>query len=272
MTKIFISGIQLLCFLGVIALSIFNVSKYGPSLSFIFLPAMGAIALTPFCKIPKITIKRNFSIFIFWFCALISTVLSTVVTAKQDIISLLVICVLFICVASLEYSQKRLKIIIYFYTTITTICSISMIINYLKGDFYIEWFKRVSFNFLGVAKDPNYVAAYISLGVFFSFVLVANSKFLSKKFNISAAIFLVNFSAVFLTGSRGSLVSIIIAIFVYIIIEKGIIKVLPYILILLVLVGVLLSIAVEILPKQSIDRLAFWNDGDVRTIILGISS
>ena len=265
-------SISQLVFFGVLLLIVFtvlNTSKYGASLSWVIVPC--AIILLGWALTTK---KEIFTVhyeiiflFAFWFLFLFSTIFSNIVTLERDIVTFFIFCLVYVSATSYNYDKKQISIIILLHTLVALYAELNILYNFATDNFYSEWFKRSSFSFLGVYKDPNYVMAFIAPAIAIQFIRLINAK--NKWQRIFCLTFLiVSILAIFATGSRTPMLVLAIFFIAYFIMPSG--MGLTKRIAVLSVVGVIGVLAIYIVfnyySEQAIDRL-FNFSGDSRWAI-----
>lgn len=135
---------------------------------------------------------------------------------------------------------------------------ITVVLMLLFGDI-IEgrlWLKDV------ISEDPNYICAYFAFGVIFALNrVISDKKILFKLFGAIELFLYV--CVVFLTGSRGGLISILSAIGIYIItFSKDKKKYIAAKIICFVFVFIAINVILDNLPKELRVRFSFDNVAD----------
>lgn len=241
---------------GVLLLTLFtiaNTSRFGASLSWVIIPCIIIVTGVLF---EKTRLGTNLLIIVFWFSAFISTLLSDLVVLQRDMITFIFFCFVYIVATSIKYSKEKIRRLNKFYVFTAFITSITILYNWLKHDYYVAWFKRSSFKFLGVYRDPNYVMAYIVPAMYILTISLINTK--DKKLRFFKSILLITMMTSFLTtGSRGAILSYVVGLVLFFLINKNIplnskIKVLAVSMVV-ILIGY--TCLIRLLPQQSVNRL-----------------
>lgn len=249
-----------ICIFSII--TVLNTSKFGATLSWLLLPFFLLPIGLLIERTPAKLKTNSLSVFLFWFSCLISTIISPVVEIQRDMITFFAFCLFYVLAVGRYYSKKDIHLIINIVILVATICSLGIIYNWFNGVYFNAWFKRSSFTFLGVNKDPNYVCAYIVPTIFFLFQRVLNVKFKSSK-AINIVILSIMIVGCLLTGSRGALLVIGISFFIAIAFMKkmGLKIKLSISTILIIVIGYV--VFTNYFPSQSIDRITTFS-GDPR--------
>lgn len=122
----------------------------------------------------------------------------------------------------------------------------------------------------GQEADPNNQAAFLLIGLT---IALYNLVILNKHFILSIITIMINVISLFMTGSRGGLVSLIcISIFLFFIAlgRKGMVNKLKYILVIILLCFSLYFIATKLLPDDIFSRLfdfSSYDGGSDRNLI-----
>lgn len=206
-------------FCGIIILliiTVMNTSKYGASLSWIVLPCililfgwlLKAINNNVYIR------KEHVGLLLFWMTFFISTAFSSIVDLQRDILTFLVLCLVLFCATSFSCSKKQLSNLVYIYIIIALFVEGNIIYNWLTHNYYVAWFKRASFSFMGVYRDPNYVMAFVLPSIALLFIKFVNEKKLFKK-TCDAILLLIAITAVLASGSRAPMISFLIFVCIY---------------------------------------------------------
>lgn len=236
-------------------ITIHNTSKYGASLSWMLPGCMMIMVGYIFCPNKKVKSTPKALIF-YWITILISTVLSNVVQVEQDIVSFAVLLFSFYLVSTIIFEKNQIQIIIGAYVLSALFCSLSIIHNWLVGDFYISWTLRASYRFLGEYKDPNYVTAYICPAVFFLYIMTIHAKTFKNKLLFLLSLFTL-LVAILCTGSRAPVVTIIVALGSFYMMDDCISH-RQKITVLIIATGIfymMYRVFVSVMPEQVFDRL-----------------
>ena len=195
----------LLAYYIMIAVTIFNTNKYHASIAFILYPVIMSYGL---CIISlRFTFQKlQDYIVIFLICCstIISTVLSDAVDWGAVANSFLIFVMLYVFLTIKNYDANDVKSILKFYSYITLLLALGLLINLVLSHDLING--RVSLTILGVRKDENYLSSYMVFGFFYfcSSFLFGSRK---KKYLIYSGLI---FISIFMTGSRGALVAMLI--------------------------------------------------------------
>ena len=201
---------MVLCFF-----TLFNLNKTSAALRFIAIPLFICFALSilPFFGAKK-NIKKYAAIFAFGLVAVLSTLISDVVLWSASASSLVIFIFLFFIITVPNNNGREIKMLLKFYSRMILIVSLIILVNYLFD--YSLNDGRVSITFLDVRKDENYLSAFLSFG--FAYYLLSFFCIKTKKLlHIISA--LIVFVAVFLTGSRAALISMVISLLLILINE-----------------------------------------------------
>ena len=151
------------------------------------------------------------------YCLLLSAILSTILGGgfSNDILKLTVLVMLFVLYDGLNVTSTDLISIFRAYVVVGVLLAVLIIMSFLagiadnEGERYIG---RFSIGIIGLSKNPNYIASYITSCFFIlTYILVNGSSNLFNKVIIILLLFIMTVG-VFLTGTRAGLISIIMAI------------------------------------------------------------
>lgn len=241
---------------GVLLLMLFtiaNTSRFGASLSWVIIPCVIIVAGILF---EKTHLGTNLLVIVFWISAFISTLLSDVVTIQRDMVTFILFCIVYIVATSIEYSKEKIRKLNKIYVLTAFIASIDILYNWLRHDYFVAWFKRASFRFLGVYRDPNYVMAYIVPAMYILTISLINTR--DKKLRAFKSFVLITMMTSFLTtGSRGAMLSYVVGVALFFLLNTKIsfnkkIKFLALSVVVILLGYICLK---KILPEQSVNRL-----------------
>lgn len=251
-----------------IIIGIFNTSPYGATLSWVLVPFSLTVIGT---FLEKINLKMNramFFAFAFWVVCIVSTVLSPSVTLERDGLTSFLFVLWFSLIIGNYKTTSISDFFIVLYVAVSLLVSCIIIYNWVNGIYYNEWFARSTLSVGGVQKDPNYVAAFLAPA---PILLLLYGKYsgkdnlFTKKWLAWCLVAIVCVSLL-LNGSRGGILSALIAVcgFVFFSIKstKKRIKTLIA-LIIIATIGVIVMI--NVLPEQTIERLFFQSSGDTRS-------
>lgn len=192
---------------------IFNTNKFVAALKYTLVPTFLAFVLSILFfnkKRSGTSFKEYLPLFIVSIITAISTLMSNVVSWTNPATAFYIYLILFILMSWHRYDRLTIKSIFKFYTLLCVVISLSICFNFV---FKINYnFGRVSFNWLGVIKDQNIVAAFLSYGFFLSI-----SSFLFKKKYSGLLISFLILVSVFMLSSRGGLLTIVGSTFVLLI-------------------------------------------------------
>lgn len=167
-----------------------------------------------------VIVKRYISNFrkeYFWgFAFLVTGILSTFVGAYGQIDSRIFKQILFflfyLCISSIEYNEKDIKLVIqiciYISIIIASLIIFSWLLNYPHLD-SVYYKSRYSIGITGLYKNPNYLASFMNTFFFFTAykVFCDRSKILMYCFFMGLILF-----ADYLTGTRAAFITIVIAL------------------------------------------------------------
>ncbi len=204
--KHFILNPILFAFWILIFVTIINSNKYHASIAFILYPV---IIVFLFCLIfLRFELKR----IIGYIPILLICILTVYSTVKSDVVewgttstSFILFAILYVLLTIRKFGSHDIKLIFKFYAYMTLLLSIWLLINVILSNNLVDG--RVSLTILGIRKDENYLSSYLSFG-FYYFISAFFWGKKKKSFLLLAGII---FIAVFMTGSRGGLISILIA-------------------------------------------------------------
>lgn len=189
--------------------TIVNSNNYLAAMSFVLIP-QSIITLLAIISLRLIDIKqiiRYIPILIIIIVTILSTVTSDVVQFSPNTISFIWVAVLYFLLTVRYLDKNTLVAILKFYAYFTLIISICLIINLFLSYSVVNG--RVSLMILGVRKDENYLSGFLCFGFFyFLFSLIFGSR--KKKYLFFC---LSIFLAVYMTGSRGALITLLVISF-----------------------------------------------------------
>lgn len=248
--NLFILGVLLF-----IIITVHNSSQWGASLSWM-LP--GCVLMVVGCFTSKMKRMRStpIALVMYWLVIFLSTALSSVVPLEQNVFSFAILIYLFYLVSSTFFEENQIKLILSVYIISALVCSAFVVKNWVAGDFFNAWTLRASYRFMGVYKDPNYVASYISPATFFLFVktiTVADKK--KKLLSLSGLIFFV--ITILCIGSRGAMLTVAVAIAYYYLMTSSISNAKKIVIFAIgfFVVMQIYNIYVSVMPQQVFDRL-----------------
>ena len=194
---------------------------------------------------------------LYWLVIFFSTALSSVVPLEQDVFSFAILLFIFYIASSTVFEENQIKLILSVYIISALVCSAFVVKNWVAGDFFSAWTLRASYRFMGVYKDPNYVASYICPATFFLFVRTITAADVRKK-TVSIVGLLFFIITILCIGSRGAMVTVAVAI-VYYYLMTGSISRAKKLLILAfgsLIVFQIYQIYLSVMPQQVFDRLS----------------
>lgn len=211
-----------LSYLLMIASVIINGNKYHAAIAFILPQTIIAMLL---CVMSILTNKSRPVSFKDYIPTLLLVLISSVSTISSDVVqwsfaatSLLVYFFTYLLLNSQKQSKFSIKRICRFFAVIALIISVGIIINIVLQRNIVN--DRVSFSFFGVRKDENYLSAFLVFGYcYYLFSTIFGSR---KKIYYFTAFAI--FFAVFMTGSRGALVAMLLCtaiVILYTILRSG---------------------------------------------------
>ena len=192
--------------------TIFNANKYHAAIKYIF-PALGLGIIFLFLKLSFERDKLLDYIPILLICisTALSTLYSDVVGWTMIVTSFMIFAGLYVLLTIRNFSADQIQTILKFYAYFTLILSVLLLMNFLLSHNMVGG--RVSISILGVRKDENYLSAYLAFG-FFYFMASYFWGSQKKKYVLYSALI---FIAVFMTGSRGGLVAMLVSVLLMII-------------------------------------------------------
>lgn len=201
--------------------------------------------------VKKIYVSKSAGLYLGLFLsALISTMFSDSVQMQRTIITYLLLCIMTILFACIQYSAKDIDCFITFYIIYGVVCAVLIVLSWV---FHIEYqWNRYSIDIIGLHKNPNYINNIILLA--FAFVLnrITQGK---GRLVLNAFYCCIMCFGVFLTGTRAALLCILVLgvfTFVYICVIK---RQYTYILILFLLAGGAYFLFTNYVPPVIVERL-----------------
>ena len=262
-TKIKARAISLLGLYLLIITSIYNTSQFGASLSWIFIPCL-LIVGGGILNISANASAKSLWIFLLWFVYLISTVTSEYVNIERNIATFFIFCLVYVISTSQSYTKKEIHSIITLYIIVATTCALNIIYHWLIGDYYVAYFYRSSFKFLGVYKDPNYSMAFIVPGAFMALIRSFKAITLKKRILYISSFGLCLWANVS-TASRSALLSLAMSVLImFIFFRTSIAKKVRIICVCMLAVLLVFYVAITYLPTQSIERFFNLTSDDTR--------
>lgn len=237
-------------------LSMFNTHQFGVSLSGVIIPILLYVFFSLIDRKRFSFTISHLIILLFWLLAVISTLLSDIVTPQRDIFTFLIFVLFFIASTSKRYTEKEIKLLIGIYIFIATLASINIIWNFIN-DFAYGW-KRYSLYFGGVYRDPNYVSSFILPAITILFYRILKGFISIKRKLLVYTIFAVLVLGILCTGSRAAffvLGVVILVTYLYYLRTIKNIKMVVKTLVILILAIIAWQIIKEILPEFLLTRL-----------------
>lgn len=210
---------SVIAILTIIFSQILNASKYGTGIGDIELPYIIAI----FFSILQIVNQRSFKIDfieillinILVLITIFSTVLSSEATLNKSAFSLMACVFYYVLVTNLSINKNSVRNIMRIYSVLV-ICIAIQILYLHYANIASIYGDRYTISIFGVDKDPNYLAAFMSP----CFIYLFNVCFFYPRINIYKVILMiilfVIFAAIFYTGSRGTMLSVFLALVIVI--------------------------------------------------------
>ena len=246
-----------LTYLGVVLFlicTIVNTSQFGASLSWVIIPCI-LIVIGIFGGNRYVEKKACF-IFVFYVFSLISTVISHYVTLQRDVITFAFFCGIYTLAVSHEYTAEQIEKLNNIYIVVALFASLNILYNWLTHHYYIEWFKRASFSFCGVYKDPNYAMAFIVPAMILCLYKIMFCTNLKSRI-VYLLVEIVMLTDFITTGSRGPLLTFLLAIVVFFLFKSSLSasKKIKLVLFAMVIIALGWNVITKVLPAQSIARL-----------------
>lgn len=243
--------------------TVMNTSKFGASFSWVILPCVLIILGWLFRAINNVIPLRmeHLCIFLLWLVFFVSTAFSDMVELQRDIATFLIFCFVLLCATSLPCSQKQLRRIVNIYIVVALIVEINIIYNWISHNYYVAWFKRASFSFWGVYRDPNYVMAFVLPAVALIFIKLINEKSVSRKI-LNGIILAISVLSIMASGSRSPMIGFVLFVVVYFLTasDMSFMKKLIILFSGLVAVSIAVYLVQKYYPTQSLNRLLSTED------------
>lgn len=240
----------LIIYLVALPLNAVNIGAFGSALKILaILPILVALLSVNKMQLQK-PLKWQFYFTIF---AIMSIAWSTSYTLSiSRCITYVLLFVLLLSASFFRFDEKELNKV---KLALVLSSRITVVLMLLFGDI-IEgrlWLKNV------ISEDPNYICAYFAFGVIFALNrIISDKRILFKLFGATELFLYV--CVVFLTGSRGGLISILSAIGIYIItFSRSGIKYIVAKIITFVFVFVIINVILDNLPQELKIRFSFDN-------------
>lgn len=207
--------------MAIILLSqLFNFSRYETGIGNIAIPYVIAmlLILLQFMNQKSLTIDWGDVLLIVSLLtiSMISTIMSNVVQWGARGYSLLACLLFYICITNTSINSSSIRNLFILYSVLIVIISFQILYKYYS-DSLSAYGHRYTITVLGIVKDPNFLAAYMMPCL----IYICNSCLFNpniRKFSRFLLYFLilVIFMAIFCTGSRAAMLSIVIAILIFI--------------------------------------------------------
>ncbi len=236
-----------------ICFTVLNTSQFGASLSWVLIPCL-LIIIGGMTQRGMMVKRAKLLYIIFWGICCLSTCLSRIVSPERDLLTFAVFIIVYLFSTSSVFTTEQVRFLNRIHLYISVYCAINILIHFVKHEYYNEWFKRASFSFLGVYKDPNYVMAFIIPAMMINLFRIINLDKKEGKIYIIFEIILI--SSFLTTGSRSSVLSFSFAVLTMILFNSDLSSKIR-IRIVLIASFILLfwkKIVGFVLPKQSLER------------------
>lgn len=148
--------------------------------------------------------------------SIISTIMSNVVQWGAKGYSLLACLLFYISITNTSINSRSIHHLFVLYSILVIIISLQILYQYYSGSLS-TYGNRYTITVLGVVKDPNFLAAYMTPCLIYICNLCffnANIRRLSRF--LLCSLILVIFIAIFCTGSRATMLSIVIDLLIFI--------------------------------------------------------
>lgn len=231
-----------------------NTSHFGASLSWMIIPCLlifiGVFGGNRYVE------KKACLIFIFYIFSMISTVFSHYVTLQRDIITFAFFCIIYVLAVSHKFTTNQIKKLNNIYICVAFLASLNIMYNWLTHHYYVEWFKRATFSFLGVYKDPNYAMAFIVPAMVLCLYKIMFCNNIRSRC-IYLTVEIVMMTDFITTGSRGPLLTFLFAGVVFFLFKSSLSigKKIKLVLFAIVIIALGWNVITRVLPAQSIARL-----------------
>lgn len=260
---VFMSDITFWGLIILVICTVMNTSKFGASFSWVILPCVLIILGWLFRAINNVIPLRmeHLCIFLLWLVFLVSTAFSDIVELQRDIVTFLIFCFVLLCATSLPCSQKQLRRIVNIYIVVALIVEINIIYNWISHNYYVAWFKRASFSFLGVYRDPNYVTAFVLPAVALVFIKLVNEKSVSRKI-LNGIILAISVLSIMASGSRSPMIGFVLFVVIYFLTASDMSFMKKLIILFSGFVAVFIAVYLvqKYYPAQSLNRLLSTED------------
>ena len=254
------NSISSISYLGVALLlitTVLNTSQFGASFSWVIVPCLLILAGCLLRKERLFVVNSEFIyIFLFWLAFVSSTMVSTIVSVERNLATFFVFCLVYVGATSYSYTRKQIGKLINICIIVSIYIDLNIVYNWVTDNYYNEWFKRASFLFAGVYKDPNYVMAFVVPAIAFAFIKMINSKNRRERISLMAFI-LLSIVAIFATGSRTPMLVIAIFLIAYFLLssEMKLKKKRAIIMATLLIVALALFIVGHFYSEHALERL-----------------
>lgn len=196
-----------LAFYVLILCTILNGNEFQASIRFTRYPVLCIVCLLAlFGRWNLLDLRSCIRILLIWVITIVSTATSSVSNWDGGGRSFLIFSTFYMLLGCALLQDITIKNILRFYAIVTLVISACVIFNLV---FSIGMPRgRASFIWLGTRKDENYLAAYCTFGFVYYFAGAMRSQEGRKKKLVAA---LIIFTAIFATGSRAGLLSVMAA-------------------------------------------------------------
>ena len=187
----------------------YNTAKWGPSISYVVIPALCFLFGT-FTKKTYFD-KNSFLIFLLFAVYFISTSISHYVNIERDMLSFFFFCWFFVLALARNYTKAEIRVFMLVYIFVAFSASCIIVYNKITNNFAQDWTGRSTFTFLGISKDPNYTMAYVTPAFILSLLIFFFSKDKKIKF-FCFVCFAIMFASIFAASSRASMLAAAISL------------------------------------------------------------
>lgn len=207
-----------------LVLYIFNGYGFGAPFEHTIIPISSVFLASPFAK-HRYDVKCFLLVLLLILLGIVSTLNSDIINFTQSrILTFSITCMVCIWIGDVCLDEKSMNRILSFYTGFSFVIVIILVAGYVFG-FGVDSYGRVSINYGDFFKDQNYLSAFFLP----AFAIAFYRMIYSNKGRLRNVVFcILSFFSVFVMGSRGSFLTILLIVaFVIgkmVFVDKSIIK------------------------------------------------
>ncbi len=253
-TKPRVSLLTFFAFLTVVCVPFMTIDIGGVGILFVTAVPMFLLAMMPMLRNGKITIDKGKALLLLFLAYQIVAMLWSPSASTDSLYVFLKVAIVTVCLYCISFNSSEKKLLI-----IGSCISCALVCYFmLSGSNSIAYVEgRATIAVFGAAQDPNYIAYTF----FFAFAVCLFAMFSRKSFAIralSGGAAILIFYCVLLTGSRGSWLSLIVLIVVFVLKRnKNIWATLGLAMLLLLAVFILYPLIISVLPEELSKRFTY---------------